>query len=153
MIRPAILLVALAGLSACAPTIRAGTVPYDSAGQISSVLYGTILSVTPVAIDGRTDGAGGAIGSVAGGVIGAQIGGGSAERAVASVAGILIGGVVGQAIERDATATTGFAYTIRLDDGRTVQIVEPGKAALAEGSRVQVVWGQGVARLQASAAR
>jgi outer membrane lipoprotein SlyB len=153
MTRPAVLLAALLALSACAPAIRAGTVPQASVGAVSTVIYGTVLEARPVKIDGRVNGPGGAIGSVAGGIAGAQIGGGALENAAASIAGALVGGALGQAIERDATATTGFAYTIQLDDGQVIQIVEATKTAYPARSRVAVIWGQGEARVQQSAAR
>lgn len=116
----------------------------DQVGRAQSVEYGNVVSVTPVTIEGRTDGVvGSGTGAVVGGIAGSQIGGGSG-RSLATVVGAVAGGLAGQRIEQAATKRQGQEITIRLDSGRLVSVVqevEDGRFFYA-GDRVRVL-GQG----------
>lgn len=113
-------------------------------GQAQTVQYGTVQSVTPVRIEGRTDGwVGSGAGAIVGGIAGNQIGGGSG-RALATVAGAVAGGLVGQRVEKSATEGQGQEITIQLDYGgvmSVVQEVENGQF-FRPGDRIRVL-GQG----------
>jgi len=111
-------------------------------GQAQTVQYGTVESVTPVRIEGRTDGiVGSGTGAIVGGIAGNQIGGG---RTLATVVGAVAGGLVGQRVEQATTERQGQEITVRLDNGSVmsvVQEVENGQF-FRPGDRIRVL-GQG----------
>ncbi|MGB2129997.1 MAG: glycine zipper 2TM domain-containing protein [Marinobacterium sp.] len=120
-------------------------------GHAQTVQYGTVQSVTPVIIEGRTDGVvGSGTGAVVGGIAGSQVGGGSG-RALATVVGAVAGGLVGQRVEKSATESQGQEVTIRLDSGRLLSVVQevdngqffqPGDQVrvLGQGSTLKVTY-------------
>ncbi len=116
----------------------------NQVGRAQTVEYGSVVSVTPVVIEGRTDGVvGSGTGAVIGGIAGSQVGGGSGQS-LATVVGAVAGGLVGQRVEQAATKRQGQELTIRMDSGRVlsvVQEVEDGRFFYA-GDRVKLL-GQG----------
>ncbi len=85
--------------------------------------YGTITQVEPADAPGESTGLGAVGGAAAGGVIGSRIGGG-AGTIVATVAGIIVGAAAGSATEAALQSALGLRYTVRLDDGRVMTIVQ-----------------------------
>ncbi|MBA4501230.1 outer membrane lipoprotein [Marinobacterium marinum] len=135
-------------LGGCAQQgLTGNTYSRDQVGKAQSVQYGIVESVTPVRIEGRTDGVvGSGTGAVVGGIAGSHIGGGTG-RTLATVVGAVAGGVAGQHIEKSATERQGQEITIRLDDGgvlSVVQEVENGRF-FQPGDRIRVL-GQGRSR-------
>jgi outer membrane lipoprotein SlyB len=129
-------------LSGCVSSNDSGTYSRSQVGQVNQVDTGMIVSVRQVKIEGTRSGVGTGAGAIAGAAGGSQIGGGTASNVAGGVAGAVIGGLIGAAIEEGATRSTGFEYTIRLDDGRTITIVQGKDVVIAPGTRVQVLYGE-----------
>lgn len=132
-------------LSGCAqPGLYGTSYSRSQVGQAQTVQYGTVESVTPVRIEGRTDGiVGSGTGAVVGGIAGNQIGGGSG-RTLATVVGAVAGGLIGQRVEQAATERQGQELTIRLDNGRVLSVVQEVEngAFFRPGDRIRLL-GQG----------
>jgi outer membrane lipoprotein SlyB len=131
-----------AALSGCATSTAGDTYSRDQVGSVNQVEMGTVLGVRQVKIEGTKSGIGTTAGVIAGGAAGSQIGGGTASNIIGGVAGAVVGGLIGAAAEEGLTRDTGYEYSIKLDDGRTVTIVQAGDAAIAPGTRVQVIFGE-----------
>lgn len=105
-----------------------------------AVDQGTVITVRPADMAGENSGAGGVAGAVAGGVIGSQFGGGGGAIA-ATIAGIVAGSVAGTAAETSLENSSGLEYTVKLDRGYVVTVVqhrESGDAVLAPGARIRI---------------
>jgi outer membrane lipoprotein SlyB len=85
--------------------------------------YGTVTQVEPADAPGENTGLGAVGGAAVGGVIGSRFGGG-AGNIVATVGGIIVGAVAGSAAEAALQNASGLRYTVRLDDGRVMTIVQ-----------------------------
>lgn len=116
-----------------ADTYRAG-----EARQEMSVRRGTITQVRMVVLQEEASGVGAVAGAALGGLAANNIGKGRG-RAAATVAGAVAGGLVGNAVESGSRQTQGVEYTVRLDSGREVVIVQPATQVLENGMRVRIV--------------
>ena len=102
--------------------------------------YGTIIDAHAADMSAENSGAGGLLGAGAGGAIGSRFGSGGGNVA-ATAAGIVVGAVVGAELENASLSSKGAQYTIRLDDGRIVTIVQHLKkdeGIMALGTRVVI---------------
>jgi len=127
------LLLALAGLSAL--TGCDTSVPNPPTAEA-----GIVLTATPADQPGENTGAGAVTGMVLGGVAGGQVGAG-AGKALAVVGGIIAGQIAGSAIEAAAQHHDGMAYTIRLDNGQVLTVLQhldDGDPIIAPGAHVLV---------------
>ena len=112
-------------LAACSSSPRdSSTFSRSNAGQVQSTEMGTVQAVRPVTIanDSRNTAtaAGATVGAVAAGPVGA-VAGGAAGRAIS-------GG-----------DTSAVEFTVRLDSGRTIAVVQPGSVSdYRVGDRVRV---------------
>jgi outer membrane lipoprotein SlyB len=84
---------------------------------------GTVVQVEPADAPAENTGFGGVGGAAAGGIIGSQIGGGAGQIA-ATVVGVIAGAAAGTATEGALQNASGLRYTVRLDDGRVMTIVQ-----------------------------
>ena len=125
-------------LAGCASSMSSGAYSRDTARQMQTVYYGTVDSVRTVQIEGTKTPVGTGAGAVAGGILGNQVGGGSG-RALATLGGALIGGVAGSAAEEGITRQPGYEIVVRLDNGRTISVVQAADIAFAPGERVRVI--------------
>lgn len=101
--------------------------------------YGTVETVYDVNLSGGgTNPTGAILGAVIGGVVGNQIGSGSG-RTAATIAGAGVGGYVGNRIQEnhDGSYRRGQEVVVRLDNGHTIRVVQPG-SSLYSGARVKV---------------
>ena len=129
-------------LTACASNMGPGTYSRHEVGQVGYVNYGTVIDVRHVRITGGEPGVGTVAGAVIGGAIGSQIGEGDAARVVGIVGGAIIGGAIGSAIEEDANTRDGYEYTIRMENGDVITIVqEAGGPPIRSGTKVRIVEG------------
>ncbi|MCW8890557.1 MAG: glycine zipper 2TM domain-containing protein [Sedimenticola sp.] len=113
-------------LTGCASSGLTGTTyTHSDARKVQTVKYGTIESVTPVVIEGRTDGiVGTGSGAIIGGIAGSTVGGGKG-RSIATVVGAVAGGLAGQAAEKKLTTKQGQELTIRLEaNGEIISVVQ-----------------------------
>jgi outer membrane lipoprotein SlyB len=137
-------------LAGCAgPSLTGTTYSRSEARQVHYVRYGVVNSVTPVVIEGRTDGAvGTGAGAIVGGIAGSNVGGGSG-RAVGAVIGAVAGGVLGNKVEASATRKQGQEITVRLDNGETLSLVQEvdGGKFFRPGERVRLLESSGATRV------
>jgi outer membrane lipoprotein SlyB len=84
---------------------------------------GVILAASPVDQASENTGAGAIVGIVAGGIAGGSLGQGAGQAIGAGLGG-LAGGVAGSAAESALNGHDGIAYTVRLNDGRVVTLLE-----------------------------
>lgn len=145
----AAMVIALAGsLGACASSVMSSnTVDRNDVGRVDRAVSGVIVDARQVTIGGTKSGAGAAIGAVAGGVAGSQIGGGRTENILAGIVGATAGALIGDAVEEGATKQPGIEYAIRLDSGEMIYVIQPADYVIRNGTRVDVVYGGGRARV------
>ncbi len=131
----------------CAPifagcgTSQSGQVYSSGQAQKSlSVYYGTIIELRQVTIQDKTSGAGAVVGGVAGGVLGSTIGSGRG-RTLAAVGGALAGMAAGNAVEKSAGTKPAVEFTIELDNGRLMAVVQEDGAYFRVGDRVRLLQG------------
>ncbi len=126
-------------LSGCVTPMTGDVYSQNNAMQMQTVQYGTIESLRGVQIAGTQSPLGMIGGAVVGGLLGSGVGGGLG-RNLATVGGAIAGGVAGSAIENNVTQQNGVEIVVRLDNGRTVSIVQAvGAQLFSLGQRVQVL--------------
>jgi len=117
-------LIVIAPLFSGCTSSQSGQVYTSGQAQKSlSVYYGTIIELRQVTIQDKTSGTGAVLGGVAGGVIGSTIGSGRG-RTLATVGGALAGLAAGNAIEKQAGTKPAIEFTIELDNGRLMAVVQ-----------------------------
>ncbi len=135
-------IVLLAMLAGCASKTSSQVYSRDQAQQQMSVYYGTVLTVSPVKIEGTKSGAGAVAGGVMGGIAGHSVGGGHGQ-ALATAAGAVGGALLGAATEQGVTRTDGLEITVELDNGELLAIVQADDVMFNVGDRVRIVRGAG----------
>lgn len=111
-------------LVACLPAKQTGTsYSRDEARTVQSIQLGQVVDLTEVQIEGTNSGVGGAVGGVIGGIAGSTTGSGTEGDLAAAVAGAA-GALVGAKIENAATKAKAMEYTIRLEDGEVISVVQ-----------------------------
>lgn len=143
--------VSLAGLlAACVPSQQTGTsYSRDEARSVQKVKLGTVVDATPVTIEGTKTGIGGVVGGAVGGLAGASVDDGTAGDIAAVIAGAA-GAIIGAKAEEAATKAQGMEYTIRLDDGEVisvVQAIDPKAEPIAAGDEVKLLSQGGTIRV------
>lgn len=145
-----VVVVAAGWLAGCAtPSLTGETYSRSEARKVQQVRYGTVLSVTPVVIEGRSDGiVGSGAGAIIGGIAASEIGQGKGST-IASVVGAIAGGVAGQAIEERATRRQGQEITVRMSDGETLSVVQEveNQRFFREGEQVRLLRHGGTMRV------
>lgn len=137
------LVVALtASLGACASSQIGGgdTVSRDAVRGSSEVEYGVVVDARQVRVQGTRSGVGAVGGAAVGAAVGSQIGGGTGERVAAGVVGGVVGAIAGDAIEEGVTQQNAIEYTVRLQSGRTIKVVQADRYIIRNGARVEVVY-------------
>lgn len=135
-------------LAGCAGDLSGSTYSRHEARKVQHVEYGVVESVTPVVIEGRTEGVGTLAGAVVGGIAGSEVGGGKGS-AIASVIGAVAGGVAGSKLEESATRAQGQEVTIQLESGQVISIVQEvhNGQFFRPGDKVRVLDSHGAARV------
>ncbi len=111
----------------------------DSAQRISNVLYGEVVSIKQVTIEGSIKS-----GSIVGGLVGAAAGSGVSDSKPESEIGAVIGGAVGATLggnlSKNLQSKDGIQLTVNMDDGRTISVVqEISSYSFEVGDLVEVV--------------
>lgn len=137
----------VAGLAACAGPQGGDIVTAGQAQSAQSVQFGTVTSARNVTVQGGEGGqlVGAILGGVAGAALGHEVGGGTG-RDVATAVGATTGVVAGQAAGRAAGTQNSIEWTVRLDNGQYVAVVQ-SSPTFSVGQRVQVISGGGSTRL------
>lgn len=126
-------------LAGCAPAYTGDTYRYHETMRPQSVELGVVESTRLVQIQAPETGVGTVGGAALGGLAGSGVGAGHGNVA-AVIGGAILGGVIGNAVERDANRRNGVEVTVRLDNGRTVAIVQQdGGEGFRPGDRVRLV--------------
>ena len=122
-------------------TSQSGQVYSQGQAQKSlSVYYGTIIELREVTIEGSSSGAGTVIGGIAGGVAGSTIGSGRG-RTLAALGGALAGAAAGSAVEKKSGTKAAMEFTIELDNGRLMAVVQEQDGYYRVGDRVRLLQG------------
>jgi len=103
-----------------AAVLLAGCVEQDPA----AIESGHVIAAWPVNQAAENTGAGGVAGVIVGTAAGAVIGGRGAAQVVGAIVGAAVGAAAGSGVESASEPTTGIAYTIRLNDGRVITVME-----------------------------
>jgi outer membrane lipoprotein SlyB len=141
-----VLVASLVALAGCAST---GPQDYSrsEARVVQTVAYGTVESVRTVRLTEDKPIVGTVAGAALGGLLGNSIGHGGG-RAAATVIGAVGGGIAGNAIERNVTAQDGQEIVVRLENGTTIAVVQPGTQGFEAGQRVRVLTGPKGSRVE-----
>lgn len=137
----------LTALSACTPQQNASVLPAGQTMVAQEVQFGTVVSSRAVTVQGSQTNQ--VIGAIVGGVAGAALGnevGKGTGKVLATGAGATAGAAAGQAAGRAAGTTQSIEWTVRLDSGRAIAVVQ-GSPVFAVGQRVQVITGNGQTRI------
>ena len=111
-------------LSSCVPATQTGTSYSRSEARVlQQVKIGKVLEVAEVVIEGTKSGAGGIVGGAVGAIAGRNTGSGAGGE-IAAVLGGAVGSVVGAKIEEARTRVSAREYTIRLENGEVVSVVQ-----------------------------
>ncbi len=109
--------------SGCQVPLTGSSYERREARKLQTVYYGTIVSINEVTIEGEAGPTGTIAGAAAGAAVGQTIGKGSGKTA-ATIIGGAAGAVAGGAIEKKLTTKVGLEIAVKLEDGRTVAIIQ-----------------------------
>lgn len=137
----AAMLAVAAGCSSTGPRDYASS----DARIIQTVAYGTVESVRPVRLSEDKPIEGIFAGAAIGGLLGESIGNGGIG---AVLLGTVAGGFAGNAIQRNLGDKDGQEIVIRLDNGSSIAIVQPGMQDFEPGQRVRVMTGPKGSRVE-----
>jgi len=121
------------------PVVKHTPAPEKAAPAVCNSC-GVIESITSV--DQRAEGSGvGAVGgALLGGLLGNQVGDGNGRK-LATVAGAIGGAVAGNQVEGRVKGTRTYTIAVRLENGKTQNIVQTEQPNWREGDRVRIVNG------------
>ncbi|MGH6781258.1 MAG: hypothetical protein ACREB5_04035 [Sphingomonadaceae bacterium] len=140
-------------LAACATPSSGRYYSRDEARLAWDVKYGRVLAIDDAVIEGSRSAVGRIGGGYVGYEVGRSIGSGSGSR-IAGAAGAVAGAVAGQAVEERATRQAAWQFTVELDGGREIAVVQARDVAFTVGERVKVYTRRGgaarVAKLAAT---
>ena len=149
-VRTAIALLLAAIVSGCVPATQTGTsYSRDEVRTVQDVKLGTVIDAVPVKIEGTNSGAGGAVGGAIGGLAGSTVDDGTTADIAAVVAGAA-GAIIGAKTEDALTRANGTEYTIRLEDGELISVVQANDKhaePIRAGDRVKLLAQSGTYRV------
>ena len=114
----------------------------EEARRAQSVQTGTIVSLTEATIEEDPSGLGSVAGGVVGGVAGSTIGGGKG-RVLGALGGAVVGAVAGALGEKALRTQKAYEFTIKLDSGQTLSVVQAVDDNYAVGDKVRILTGEG----------
>lgn len=136
-------------LGACAGSKSGDVYTRDQVRQVQTFRVGIIEQLKDVRIEGTSTQIGAAAGTVVGGIAGSSTGDGKGSD-VMRVLGAVVGGVVGAAAEEGYTREDGIEFSILLEDGSRISVVQERSAndeAFNVGDKVRVIESGGVVRI------
>jgi outer membrane lipoprotein SlyB len=136
-------LIAVLGVSACAPERTNTTYGAQDIGRTQQVAYGTIVSMRAVTVQGQQTGVGTVGGAVAGGVAGSYIGGRDPRaNLIGAVGGAILGGLVGNVVEKDVSTGQAVEFIIQEDNSpQPISVVQTNEDNFRPGERVIITRG------------
>lgn len=135
-----ILPLVVATLAGCSPPNAMSEPGYAAPAAVSHVSYGTIVAAQPVTMQRTSSGdriAGAVVGGLAGAIIGNQFGAGTGKDLMTG-AGAMTGAVLGSNFATQNRTYASQAWTVRLDNGGAITIVQASNV-FHVGMRVRVV--------------
>lgn len=130
-------------LTGCSTSDSARVYSKDQMRQVQTVELGTVISVTPVKMEGESNELVNLGGVALGGLAGSNIGKGTGAAAGAIV-GAIAGGLATGSAQRSLGTKNAYEITVQLDRGsRTISIVQEADVVLQPGQRVRVLSGGG----------
>ncbi len=124
----------------CAESRSGKVYSRDEARKSLAVQYGMVLEIHAATIEGTKTAAGPLMGGAAGAAVGSTVGSGSGKT-VAAVLGGIAGSLGGAAIEEGVTRKNAFEITVRLDNGKTLIVVQEADVIFHVGDRIRVIKG------------
>lgn len=120
----------------------------DQVQQVQHFKVGTVESVHKVRIEGTKSPVGSTAGAVVGGIAGSGASQGKTGQ-VAAVIGAVVGGIAGAAAEEGYTRENGNEFSIKLEDGSFISVVQAVSKDedIKAGDKVRVIENEGVARV------
>lgn len=127
--------------SGCQTPMSGSSYERSETRKMQTVYFGTVISVNEVTIQGKPGAVGTITGAAAGAAVGQSVGQGSGKTAATIVGGAL-GAVAGGAIEKKVTTKPGIEITVKLEDGRTIAVVQEktDQDNFRPGDAVQVLY-------------
>ena len=111
-------------LTSCAKSsLKPDTYDRDSSQRISNVLYGEVVSLKRVSIEGETK-SGTIVGGLVGAAAGSQVSDSKPESEIGAVLVGAIGATIGGNVSKNIQSVEGIQLTINMDDGRTISVVQ-----------------------------
>jgi outer membrane lipoprotein SlyB len=148
---PSIILLVAASLllGACASSKSGDVYTREQVRQAQTFRVGVIEQLNAVRIEGTATNIGTAAGTVVGGIAGSSTGGGKGSD-VMRVLGAVVGGVAGAAAEEGYTREDGIEFSILLEDGSHISVVQEKSVnddTFKVGDKVRVIESGGVVRV------
>jgi outer membrane lipoprotein SlyB len=128
-------------LAGCAGGYGTNEVSSSGVGQASEVYAGTVTSAREVTIRPDRSIVGAATGAVLGGIAGSEIGQGDKAETAGAIGGAVLGGVAGNEAGKAINTRRGYAYIVRFNDGKTMEIVQGANIYIQPGTQVDVING------------
>lgn len=131
-------LLSVAGAAGCTLPSRGDVYSREDTRKAWDVRYGEVTDVDPVTIEGQRT----SLGRIGGGYIGYEtgraIGGHGTAGDVGGAVGAVAGAVAGEAVEEGVTRQAGLQISVRLDEGRTIAVVQAADQPFTVGERVKI---------------
>ena len=145
------LIIILVLLSGCAySSLQPETYSRDAAQEMRNVLYGEVVKVRTVNIEGDLK-SGSLVGGVVGAAAGSGVSDGEIESSIGATLGAAVGSALGSKVSQKITKKEGVQLTINLDDNRTVSVVqEVGEYQFKIGDLVELITIDGKTRVTSS---
>lgn len=144
-----LLLVSTLVLGACASSKSGDVYTRDQVRQVQTFRVGTIEQLKEIRIEGTSTQIGTAAGTAVGGIAGSATGDGKGSD-VMRVLGAVVGGMVGAAAEEGYTREDGLEFSILLEDGSHISVVQEKSVndeTFQIGDKVRVIESGGVVRV------
>ena len=132
-----VILILIIGSACSMADYKPESISKYQAGEIETVILGTIIQLEPVVIEGNRD-----LGAAAGAAVGADLGSDNDKAPVAAgVIGALIGSAVGGEIGSRVNEKRAVELTIQLENEKIISIVleVSEKYSFFEGQKVKIV--------------
>ena len=131
-------------------SLKSDTYDRDSSQRISNVLYGEVVSLKKVSIEGEIK-SGTIVGGLVGAAAGSQVSDSKPESEIGAVIGGAIGATIGGNVSKNIQSVEGIQLTINMDDGRTISVVqETSQYNFSIGDLVEVISTKGKTRVSPS---
>ncbi len=108
--------------SGCQTPMSGSSYERDEARKMQRVYLGTVVTVNEVVIQGKPGVVGTATGAAAGAAVGRAVD--DDDKTAGTIIGGTLGAAAGAAIEKKVTTKNGLEITVKLEDGRTIAVVQ-----------------------------